>query len=302
MSSRSTYCDMVRPSSAAAFSMAALSAGSTLNASVASRAIDTSPCQTMFDVMPKECHTSLYTGKGASLVSQDTTDYPFKTRAAAKLAGALRYNTGEPCKSGHIAERSTSNGTCLVCAAARQRNIVSSSEELAEKRRIRRREWGKENREKLIEKKRQWVEENKSHVLCYAVNYTAGNKAKIAGRRERANLRNPLQMIAQSISSSITARVRRKSILCDPEFRTSAYIREWLIRQPECECCKMPFDLSRKMKSRFQRPSIDRFVPSLGYTKGNTKLICVRCNMLKSNATLDEIMRIAQWMAGVSNG
>jgi hypothetical protein len=37
------------------------------------------------------------------------------TRAEAKSAGAKRYMTGDACKRGHIAERSTHNARCLTC-------------------------------------------------------------------------------------------------------------------------------------------------------------------------------------------
>jgi hypothetical protein len=33
----------------------------------------------------------------------------------AKLAGAVRYYTGKPCKHGHIDERLVSNQTCCAC-------------------------------------------------------------------------------------------------------------------------------------------------------------------------------------------
>lgn len=38
------------------------------------------------------------------------------SRAQARASGAVRYFTGLPCKKGHIAERQTSNGTCVLCA------------------------------------------------------------------------------------------------------------------------------------------------------------------------------------------
>ena len=39
------------------------------------------------------------------------------SRKDAKVAGKLRYYTGKPCKHGHVAERTTSNGCCLACNA-----------------------------------------------------------------------------------------------------------------------------------------------------------------------------------------
>lgn len=36
-------------------------------------------------------------------------------RQAAATAGILRYNTGRPCRNGHIADRYTSTGNCCEC-------------------------------------------------------------------------------------------------------------------------------------------------------------------------------------------
>lgn len=43
------------------------------------------------------------------------------TRQEAKSFGLIRYFTGEPCKYGHISERNTCNGICLVCANEKQK-------------------------------------------------------------------------------------------------------------------------------------------------------------------------------------
>jgi hypothetical protein len=38
------------------------------------------------------------------------------SRKAALERGLARYFTGKPCTSGHVAERYSSNGDCVVCA------------------------------------------------------------------------------------------------------------------------------------------------------------------------------------------
>jgi hypothetical protein len=43
------------------------------------------------------------------------------TRAEAKAAGKTRYFTGVPCKQGHLAERTTTNGECAECYRAKKR-------------------------------------------------------------------------------------------------------------------------------------------------------------------------------------
>jgi hypothetical protein len=47
-------------------------------------------------------------------------------------------------------------------------------------------------------------------------------------------------------------------------------------------------------------PSLDRFVPSLGYVRGNVVVISNRANMLKRDATVAEIEALARWMRKVS--
>ena len=42
------------------------------------------------------------------------------SRKDARDRGLKRYFTGRPCKYGHIAERFTSNGSCVECGIAAQ--------------------------------------------------------------------------------------------------------------------------------------------------------------------------------------
>lgn len=45
-------------------------------------------------------------------------------------------------------------------------------------------------------------------------------------------------------------------------------------------------------------PSLDRKDPSLGYVPGNVQVISHRANMLKNNATVEEIGRLYEFMKG----
>lgn len=42
-------------------------------------------------------------------------------------------------------------------------------------------------------------------------------------------------------------------------------------------------------------PSLDRLIPEKGYVKGNVSVISNRANSLKSNMTLQEIIKLAEW-------
>ena len=49
-------------------------------------------------------------------------------RKDAKLAGLTHYLTGRPCQHGHIAERYTCNGNCIVCAQEREQTPASKAQ------------------------------------------------------------------------------------------------------------------------------------------------------------------------------
>ena len=42
-------------------------------------------------------------------------------------------------------------------------------------------------------------------------------------------------------------------------------------------------------------PSLDRIDPDLGYVRGNVKVISARANSIKSNATPEELLRVAAY-------
>ena len=49
-------------------------------------------------------------------------------------------------------------------------------------------------------------------------------------------------------------------------------------------------------------PSVDRFDNTKGYTKDNVRVISLRANMLKSDATVQEIEQLLKYMKGNQNG
>ncbi len=62
-------------------------------------------------------------------------------------------------------------------------------------------------------------------------------------------------------------------------------------------CPVLGIELGRNnVKYRDNSPSLDKLIPDLGYVKGNVAVISWRANRFKSDGTLDEIRRIADWM------
>lgn len=43
-------------------------------------------------------------------------------------------------------------------------------------------------------------------------------------------------------------------------------------------------------------PTLDRLIPAKGYVRGNVMVISMRANRIKSDATLEELERVAAWL------
>jgi hypothetical protein len=50
--------------------------------------------------------------------------------------------------------------------------------------------------------------------------------------------------------------------------------------------------------ARNNTPSLDRFIPALGYVKTNIRVISFRANRLKSDANIEEMRRVLAYMEG----
>lgn len=64
-----------------------------------------------------------------------------------------------------------------------------------------------------------------------------------------------------------------------------------------CPILETEFSLNKPKKGRnMYGPSIDRIVPELGYVKGNIRVISLKANMMKSNATEKELKAFSKNM------
>lgn len=83
-------------------------------------------------------------------------------------------------------------------------------------------------------------------------------------------------------------RARRKGLLCDIEVQD-------VVIPPLCPVLGIPL-IFKGGKQSDNSPSLDRIVPSLGYVKGNVRVISWRANDVKGNATADELEAVARYV------
>jgi hypothetical protein len=86
-------------------------------------------------------------------------------------------------------------------------------------------------------------------------------------------------------------RARQKGLPCTV---TAEEIVKRLARG--CEVTGVQFDLTRGGRRRPDSPSLDRIDSTEGYTPDNVRVVCWWVNALKSDATLDELRKVAEWV------
>lgn len=99
------------------------------------------------------------------------------TRAEAVTVGASRYFSGKPCPKGHVAERTTSNSACVVCADIRAKAHRAANIDHVN---ALRRAQHAQNSEAVNAKKRAWRADNPGRENATAVIYRQNNRAKLA--------------------------------------------------------------------------------------------------------------------------
>lgn len=99
-----------------------------------------------------------------------------------------------------------------------------------------------------------------------------------------------------------TLQAHLNSIRCRAKGKGVAFnlTKEDLTIPEKCPVLGIPllskWGASDKELAKDNAPSVDRLIPELGYVKGNTAVISVRANRIKTNATKDEIFKVYQWL------
>jgi len=87
----------------------------------------------------------------------------------AKQSGLTFYETGKPCKHGHLSKRYTKTAICVECHAARTLKWhVDNPYKTNENKKL----WAANNPQKLATKRKKWAQRNPDKVLAYAVENT----------------------------------------------------------------------------------------------------------------------------------
>jgi len=135
-------------------------------------------------------------------------------------------------------------------------------------------------KEELKEYQKKWNRENKDKRRLYKKKYLA--KRKEIGKNKKLTKE-------KAILYRTKYRAKKKNL----EFSIKA---KDLILCKKCPCCGITLIYFNSGKVKPATASIDRINPLKGYIPGNVAIICLRCNTLKNNASIQEIFNILKYM------
>lgn len=203
------------------------------------------------------------------------------TRNEAREKGLTRFFDGTECMYGHVAERNVRTGTCIVCKREAEKRWYDKNKDtnLERRKQIRNspnvkkyiQEYGKEYRA-TSSKYKQWMEENPNA-------FTSARHKRKASKTGRASM-----MLA-----NIKVRAKKFGIECDLQSGD-------IIIPDVCPVLGISIILDQPGMSD-NSPSVDRVDNSKGYTKNNIRVISMRANRLKSDASLAELRALVEYVS-----
>jgi hypothetical protein len=138
---------------------------------------------------------------------------------------------------------------------------------------------------------RKWREENPEMTRAATIRYNERHPEE--RRAHSLKYRNSIKGMQNAMFHAAKRRAKARNIPFD--------ISREDINIPEiCPFLGTPLEHNNSSRSAPAptSPSLDRIVPSLGYTKGNVRVLSLRANLIKQDATLEELeLLVKNWRA-----
>jgi hypothetical protein len=160
-----------------------------------------------------------------------------------------------------------------MCAACYQRWKISTNPSYKAKQRAGSRRWAKSNPERY-----------KDAVKAGSAKWYTANKKAVADRAFVRRSANPAYYLWRL--------AKRRALQQGVPFSLQP---QDIVVPSTCPVLGIPLILSRQASPSDNSPSVDRIVPTLGYTPGNIRVVSFRANRIKTDATPEELKKVAAY-------
>ena len=126
---------------------------------------------------------------------------------------------------------------------------------------------------------------DKENLKVWRKNDYADNREQIVAKRKARYQKDPRNQML----SSARQRAKRDAVPFDLS-------PDDFVVPETCPVFGHVFEFGTRQDHRWA-PTLDKRIPELGYVKGNVQVISHRANMLKGNASFEELKQLVEFMA-----
>jgi hypothetical protein len=152
---------------------------------------------------------------------------------------------------------------------------------------------------KRREYKRNHYLENIGKNLAYHKKYREENRGVLAEKNRQYRVENKAKVVAaqRAVTDSGMGALYHIQSKCRTKNIPYNLTKEYIDAITPTHCPVLGYELVRnKGKVAYNSISIDRIIPSKGYTIGNVQVISNKANSMKQDATPEELLMFANWI------